>query len=117
MDRKRTPANPEHEHAKTDPPYQGADGRDIGTRIIRCLHTERGRPPHAGDAFEFHWRCTAKFQCHERDLPYCPYHLPIYAKSDRVTREDVERAHRAMDRYAQHVSMLNAIPFGSPEEG
>lgn len=100
---------PVHGPWKTDPPYQGASCREVGERIIRCFHTDQ-RPPHPDDSYEFHWRCTATFQCYEGEPPYCPYHSPIYTHRERATQEDIQKGNRAMVRYQRHVT--ETIPYG-----
>lgn len=84
-------------------------------RIIRCLHVDDKRPPHTddGDA-EFHWRCTAKFECSVDDPPYCPYHLPLYTPSGRVTLEEVQRVQRGTDRGAHVTHTQLGLPSITP---
>jgi hypothetical protein len=89
-----------------DPPYKGAIGREIGERLIRCFHTDANRPPHEHDDYEFHWRCTAAFQCAADQLPYCPYHLPIYTHTDGTT-EDEARLAAARARKAKLKAQLS----------
>jgi hypothetical protein len=79
--------------------------REQGERLIRCLHTDRTRPPHTDDPHEFHWRCTAIFQCDEGTPPYCPHHRPLYHHGPTATSREVKQAVEAWGRLVEHVTM------------
>jgi hypothetical protein len=78
--------------------------RELGQRLLRCLHTDNDRPAHETDRYEFHWRCTAVFQCNEDEPPFCPYHRPIYTHRGDAPRGGAEQAERAIERYQREVS-------------
>lgn len=87
---------PNDHNGATEPPYRGANGRETGERLIRCLHTDDQRPPLSDDVFEFHWRCSAVFESTADELPYCPLHRHQYR--NRTERMPTLEERREMAR-------------------
>lgn len=82
--------------------------REEGERVLRCFHTDANRPPREEDLYEFHWRCTAIFQCGDGELPYCAYHRGRYAIVEPATREQVRGAINTVQRFAAEHTMPEA---------